>query len=83
MVYLYAIEEVEELNLGNVYASGGQDTKMREAEANAKIYFRLPQGDPAAGEKAKPWNCAFDSNGARTCSAHYADTLRKLLTYGD
>jgi hypothetical protein len=69
LIYLRFIDEFEDLNLGNVYASGGQDTKMREAEANASQHFRGTRGEPASGgeSNAKPWNCACNMAADRIC----------------
>ena len=47
LLYLLQVDTTESMNLSNVYASGGQDTKMKEAEANAGKYFRFPRGEPA------------------------------------
>ena len=59
VVYLQAVADVDKYNLGNVYDTGGQDTKWREAEASAVIHFRVQRGDPAAtGGPTKPWDCA-------------------------
>lgn len=41
LVYLMAVEEDDDKNLGNIYNSGGQDTKLKEAEANAEIHFGI------------------------------------------
>ena len=50
-----------------MFASGGQDTKLREAEANAKLYFRHKLGEPAGGAKTpKPWNCAWNKEAKDT-----------------
>jgi hypothetical protein len=69
LIYLRVVDEFEDLNLGNVYASGGQDTKMREAEANASQHFRGTRGEPASGGEAqgKPWNCACNMAADRFC----------------
>lgn len=45
LVYVRAVEEVEGLNLGNVFASGGQDTKMQEAAKNAAAHFGVDISD--------------------------------------
>ena len=60
LLYLLQVDTTESMNLSNVYASGGQDTKMKEAEANAGKYFRFPRGEPATtgGSGTQlPWNC--------------------------
>jgi hypothetical protein len=68
MVYLCTVEEDEGLHLGNVYASGGQDTKMKEAEANALTLFRSARGEPAGGN-AYAWNCPCDTNATGVCTS--------------
>ena len=74
VIYLRCVEESTTVSLGSVFASGGQDTKMREAEAAVAANFRGVQGDPAGsrptGGTAKAWNCAFDANGTRPCISY-------------
>jgi hypothetical protein len=69
LIYLKEVEDNDKYNLGNVYATGGQDVKMKEAEVNAAAYFRGQRGEPAKidTEVKKPWNCAFDANAKRPC----------------
>ena len=70
MIYLRYVEEEDALNLGNVYSSGGQDTKMKEAEEKARANFRAPRGDPADASGAKmAWDCAFDSDATQICTS--------------
>ena len=71
LIYLKAISDHDNYNLGNVFASGGQDVKMREATANAAANFRGVRGEPAfAFAKAKGWNCACNMSATRTCLSY-------------
>jgi hypothetical protein len=71
LIYIEAVEATSKYNLGNIFETGGQDTKMKEAEANVAKYFRGRGGDPHnKGEKKLPWDCAFDSK-ATTCCTSY------------
>lgn len=71
VVYLRAVDDDSAtLNLGNVYASGGQDTKLREAEANMLVHFRGQRGGTAPGNATKRWDCAFDANARRPCISY-------------
>jgi hypothetical protein len=75
VIYLRCVEESTGVSLGSVFTSGGQDTKMKEAEAAAITNFRGGQGDPAGsraptGGTAQAWNCAFDSNATRPCISY-------------
>ena len=74
LIYLAAVEASPKYNLGNIYDTGGQDTKMKEAEANATKYFRGRGGDPRdKGESPpgakKPWDCAFDPKATQCCTS--------------
>ena len=71
VVYLRAVEDGVGVTLANVYASGGMDVKMKEAEANASTYFRGQRGEPApSGGAAKKWNCASDGTINRPCISY-------------
>ena len=74
LVYLRQVDSTPSLHLTNVYASGGQDSKFKEAETNALKNFRHPRGDPAGDTTTTTklaWNCASapqDPNGQRCFS---------------
>ena len=69
LVYLKAVDDEDDKNVGNIFATGGQDTKMKEAEANAAIHFRLQRGGPAGtgGGPPKPWDCDANPNAKQIC----------------
>ena len=59
------------LSLGNVFASGGQDTKMKEAMAAVAANFRGGQGEPAPkGTTTYAWNCAADGTECKPCISY-------------
>ena len=68
LVYLRYVEEDDALNLGNIYSSGGQDTKLKEAEENARVNFRFQRGEPAS--EKMPWNCAYDPKATAMCTSY-------------
>ena len=72
LIYLSMVTDYEDYNLSNVYASGGQDSKLKEAEQNAKIYFRGRLGEPAPTKsgQAKAWNCAWNRDAKETCTSY-------------
>ena len=75
VVYLATVEASSKLNLATVYESGGQDAKMKEAEANVLVYFRGVQGELAAAGgggdvKTSKWNCAFDPKASKKCISY-------------
>ena len=70
VVYLQYVANNTSVTLQTVFATGGQDVKFREAEANAKLFFR------AGGEKPpkvnglgaiKAWNCECTGVKGKKC----------------
>ena len=93
LVYLKHVELAasEDVHLGNIYNSGGQDTKIREAEEKARgvfgATFRTRRGEPRVVREngKKEWNKAFNnSSTAVPCAAYNnkADHEHKSL-HGD
>ena len=95
IVYLGHVELAASpsVHLGNIYNSGGQDTKIREAEEKLRDHygasFRGGRVEPRDQEKggAKEWNNKFNtSSDARPCAAynnnnkHRAESLDKSGT---
>ena len=78
LVYLKHVELAasEDIHLGNIYNSGGQDTKIREAEEKARSIFgsafRTRRGEPRDDKSGgrKGWNEAFNrASDAMPCAA--------------
>ena len=78
IVYLGHVELAASPNvhLGNIYNSGGQDTKIREAEEKLRDHygatFRTRRGEPREEKEGgkKEWNNKFNkSSNARPCAA--------------
>jgi len=71
VVYLQYVANNTAVTLQTVFATGGQDVKFREAEANARLFFRTggekPQKIKESGDKAKAWNCECTGSKNKKC----------------
>ena len=70
VVYLRSIADHEKYTLFNIFETGGQDTKWREAEASMAANFRGTRGDPADKPgtiKKLSWNCACTGSINKPC----------------
>ena len=75
LIHLRVVENSTQYTLATVADSGGLDSRMKEAEANAAMYFRTrgekPRNDglhPGAnGSKQVPYDCAYHKDGTQYC----------------
>ena len=72
VIYLQQVDSSNNtFTLPTVVASGGFDTKMKEAEANAKLCFRGSGGGPRSGgapsDKPAPYNCPCNPTKRGAC----------------
>ena len=69
VVYLQYVANNTSVTLQTVFATGGQDVKFREAEANAKLFFRAGGGTPRQLNESKPkgWNCEYTGVKGKKC----------------
>ena len=75
LIYLREVDTTPKTDLGSVYNSGKQDTFIRKAHAQARIYFRSTRGDPAGGfrpddGKVYPWNCKCTPSASKFCTSY-------------
>ena len=71
LVYLQYVANHASVSLQTVFATGGQDVKFREAESNAKVFFRTGGGGPRTkiqeSGAAKAWNCECTGVKGKKC----------------
>ena len=72
VIYLHQVDASDNAyTLPTVVASGGFDTKMKEAQANVKLCFRIGGGGPRSGggllDKPAPYNCPCNPTKRGAC----------------
>ena len=95
LVHLRVVENSPTLTLATVADSGGLDSRMKEAEANAAMYFRIRGEKPriddtntgGKGNKQVPYDCAYHKDGTQYCFSfnlkqQHPKTCRSLRGYG-